>query len=311
MITKNLLRSFSAVPVSNMLKKDIIRNKHVYIMLIPVVVYYLVFHYVPMYGAIIAFKEFSPAAGILGSKWIGLEQFKSFFSSYYFGRILRNTLLLSVYNLVFSFPLPIILAILLNSLKNAWFKKTVQTISYLPHFISTVVICGMITSFLSSKGLINQLLGSSTLFMSTPEYFRTIYISSDIWQHLGWNSVIYIAALSTVDMELYDAAAVDGAGRWHKIIHIELQCLLPTIVILLILRIGSIMSVGFEKVLLLYNTSTYETADIISTFVYRKGILQMNYSYSAAVGLFNSVINFILLITANKISRQFQETSLW
>ncbi len=293
------------------LKQDLIRNQNVYVKLLPVLAFYLIFHYAPMYGALIAFKDFSPAEGILGSRWVGFQQFNDFFTSYYFVRTLRNTLLLSIYGLIFSFPIPILFAIVLNEIKALHFKKTVQTLSYLPHFISTVVICGMLLDFLSAKGLLNQNLGTQILFLSTPEYFRTIYISSDVWQHMGWNSIIYIAALSAADVELYDAAAVDGAGRWHRIIHIELPCILPTIVILLILRVGSIMSVGFEKVLLLYNTSTYETADIISTFVYRKGILQMNYSYSTAVGLFNSAVNFILLIGANKISKRLQETSLW
>ena len=299
----------------SMLLKDFKKNHLIYLMGLPVLAYYLIFHYGPMYGVIIAFKNFSPGRGILGSSWVGFRWFQDFFNSYYFGRLLRNTLLINILNLIFSFPAPIILALLLNELRSQKFKKTVQTISYMPHFISLVVICGMIHDFTARDGVINDIIawfgGEPDTMLLRPELFRPIYIISGIWQGIGWGSIIYLAALSGIDPELYQASLIDGANRWDQVWHITLPGIMPTIVILLILRIGSMMSVGHEKIILLYNASTYETADVISSFVYRKGLLEANYSYSAAVGLFNSVINFILIITANWISRNVNETSLW
>lgn len=297
------------------LKKNIIKYKYIYIMALPILAYYIIFHYIPMYGVIIAFKDFSPAGGIMGSKWVGLKHFKDFFTSYYSGNIIRNTLLISLYDIIWGFPAPIILALLLNELSNQKFKRTVQTISYMPHFISLVVICGMIKDFTATEGVINDLIvllgGERSNMLGRPELFRTIFISSGIWQGIGWGSIIYLAALSGIDPALYEAATIDGAGRWKQTIHVTLPGIAPTIVILLILRVGSIMSVGFEKIILLYNPMTYETADVISSYVYRKGLLDFNYSYSTAVGLFNSIINFLLLIITNSISRRVSETSLW
>lgn len=284
-------------------------------MAVPGVLYYIIFHYIPIYGASIAFKNFRPALGILESPWVGFRHFVSFFNSYYFWDILRNTILLNVYELLWGFPAPILLALLLNEIRSTMFKKTIQTVTYLPHFISTVVICGIIVDFTMEKGLINNIIalfgGATTNLLMKPEFFRTIYITTEIWQGVGWGSIIYLAALTSIDPELYNAATVDGASRLRQVIHVTLPGIAPTIVIMLILRLGKMMSVGAEKILLLYNPSIYETADVISTFVYRKGLLEANYSYSAAVGLFNSVINFALLIMANKISRKVNETSLW
>jgi len=306
-INKNNLR--------HVIVKDFKKNKMIYLLAVPVLAYYIIFHYGPMYGVIIAFKNFTPARGILGSPWVGFRWFQEFFSSYYFGRLLRNTLLINIYSLIFSFPAPIFLALLLNELRNQKFKKVVQTISYLPHFISLVVICGMIVNFTARDGILNDIIaffgGERTTMLLRPELFRTIYVASGIWQGVGWGSIIYLAALAGIDIELYQAAVIDGANRWHQVWHVTLPGILPTIVILLIMRIGSLMSVGYEKIILLYNSSIYETADVISTFVYRKGLLEANYSYSSAVGLFNSVINFLLLIIANWISRKVNETSLW
>ncbi len=297
------------------LKKDLIKNRNVYIMLFPVVLYYLIFHYQPMYGAQIAFKDFSPIKGILGSPWIGLDNFKDFFNAYYFWRIIRNTLLLSVYNIVFGFPAPIILALLINELRSKLFSRTVQTVTYLPHFISMVVICGIIIDFTSRDGVVNNLMNAvginSIPFMIQPEWFRFIYVSTDIWQEIGWGSIIYLAALSGIDQELYEACKIDGGGRFRQLLSITIPGIAPTIIIMLILRLGKVMSIGTEKVLLLYNPNTYETADVISTFVYRKGLIEMSYSYSSAVGLFNSLINFTLLVTVNKLSKRVSETSLW
>lgn len=297
------------------LKRDLIKNKYIYLMAIPVIVYYAIYHYWPMYGATIAFKEFSPSLGIMGSPWVGFKYFGQFFSSVYFTRVLKNTLLMSLYSLIWSFPAPIILALLMNELKNAKFKKAVQTVTYLPHFISVVVISGMLIDFCAQDGLFNYIIsilgGQPSNLLMKPELFRTIYIGSDVWQGVGWGSIIYLSALTGIDTELYEAAKVDGANRWHQLRYITIPGIVPTIIIMLILRIGSLMNIGFEKIMLLYNPATYEVADVISTFVYRKGLLEANYSYSAAVGLFNSVINFGLIIMANKLSKKYSETSLW
>lgn len=309
------MKGSEPVSVIHVWKKDFAKNKMVYLMALAGLSYYILFKYVPMYGVVIAFKNYVPSRGIMDSAWVGFIHFESFFSSYYFWRIVRNTFMINVYELLFAFPAPIILALLLNELKQVLFKRLVQTITYLPHFISTVVICGMIVDFTTKEGLINIILGwfgfEGTNLLLKPELFRTIFVGSGIWQGIGWGSIIYLAALSAIDPQLYDAARIDGANRWRQIWHITLPGMMPTIVILLILQIGSMMNVGFEKIILLYNPMTYETADVISSFVYRKGILEANYSYSTAVGLFNSVINFLLLIAANRLSRKFNETSLW
>jgi putative aldouronate transport system permease protein len=290
-------------------------NKFIILMALPVLAYYLIFHYGPMYGILIAFKNYSPVKGIMGSTWVGLKHFKDFFNSYYAWRVIRNTLLLNFYQLIFGFPAPIILALLLNEIKNNVFKKTVQTVTYLPHFISMVVICGMIVDFTAKNGLINDIVtlfgGERVSYLLKPEWFRTVYIASGIWQGIGWGSIIYLAALSGIDQELYEASAIDGSNRWHQLIHITLPSIAPTIIILLILNIGRMMSEGAEKVILLYNPNTYETADLISSFVYRRGLVESNYSFSSAVGLFNSVVNLILLGSANYISKKVNETSLW
>ncbi|TMV48153.1 sugar ABC transporter permease [Paenibacillus mesophilus] len=295
--------------------RDLKLNKYVYLMLIPVVAYYIVFYYVPMYGLQIAFKDFSPGLGLWESPWVGFQHFESFFNSYYFWRLLRNTLLLSFYELLFGFPAPIILALLLNELRSVVFKRAVQTITYMPHFISIVVISGMLVDFLARDGLINIVLSwfgvEPIAFLGESSWFRTIFVSSNIWQSVGWGSIIYLSAMSAIDPSLYEAAKVDGASRWKQTMHITLPGIMPTVIILLILQIGTLMSVGTEKILLLYNSTTYETADVIGTFVYRKGILESDFSYSSAVGLFNSVINFILLISANAISRRTSDTKLW
>ncbi|GLX70093.1 sugar ABC transporter permease [Paenibacillus glycanilyticus] len=292
------------------------RNKYIYLMLLPVVVYYVVFMYLPMYGLQIAFKDFSPAKGIWGSAWVGFDHFKSFYESYYFWRLIRNTLLISLYELVFGFPAPVILALLLNEIRSRYFKNIVQSITYLPHFISVVVVSGMMIDFLSSDGIINQLTGLFGIqplsFLILPEWFRSVYVSSGIWQGVGWGSIIYLAAISGIDPSLYEAAKSDGAGRFRQIWHITVPGIMPTIMIMLILRFGTLMAGGsMEKILLLYNSTTYETADVISTFVYRRGLLQMDYGFSAAIGLFNNILNFILLVAANKFSRKINNTSLW
>lgn len=295
--------------------KDFKRFKLFYLMALPMIAYYIIFHYVPMYGAVIAFKDFRPALGIAGSEWVGLQHFIHFIDSHYFWKLMRNTFLLSGYSLLFGFPAPIILALLINELRSERFKKTVQTITYLPHFISLVVICGMIIELTNSKGLINDLIvlfgGERATLLADPGLFRTIYVSSSIWTELGWGTIIYLAALSGVNPHLFEAAEIDGAGRFKKIRYITIPSIMPTIIILLILKMGTLLSVGWEKVLLLYNPVIYETADVISTYVYRRGLEQADYSYSSAVGLFNAIINFALLYFANRFSRKASETSLW
>ncbi|WP_245855942.1 ABC transporter permease [Paenibacillus rigui] len=277
--------------------------------------YYVIFHYWPMYGIIIAFKDYNIVKGISGSPWIGFHHFGKFLKDPYFWKLIRNTLLINIYELIWAFPAPIILALMLNELKHQMFKRVVQSISYLPHFISTVVVCGMIANFLSSDGLINQLIQwfgfQPVKFLMLPEWFRTIFVASGIWQSVGWGSIIYLAALTGVDVELYDAAKIDGANRWHQLMSITLPSIAPTISIMLILNLGRLMSVGFEKIILLYNGSTYETADVISTFVYRRGLLGSDFSYATAVELFQAVIGLILLYSANKASKKISQTSLW
>lgn len=298
------------------LMKDISKNRAIYLMVLPVVLYFFIFKYLPMYGAVIAFKDYSVAKGIWASDWVGLDHFRTFFSSYYFGRVLRNTFLISFYNLIFGFPAPIILALLLNEIRVKWFKSVVQTVSYLPHFISLVVICGLIIDFTNRGGVIQSILeffgGESGSLLNNPSNFRTVFVTSSVWQEVGWASIIYLAALSGINPDLYEAARVDGAGRFRQIWSITLPGLVPTIMILLILRIGGLMDVGFEKIILLYNPNTYETGDVISSFVYRMGLAQGNdYSYTTAVGLFQSAINFVLLISANSLSRRFSGNRLW
>lgn len=297
------------------LVKEIHKSRYLYIMLLPAIIHYIVFKYFPMYGVIIAFKDFKAGLGILGSPWIGFKNFQNFLSSYYFLRLIRNTFLLNVYGLFFAFPAPIILALLLNELRSNGFKRMVQSISYLPHFISVVITVGFLVDFFSHNGLVNNfliLLGLDRVnFLVEPRWFRPLYIGSGIWHNIGWGSIIYLAAITGVDPRLYESATIDGAGRFRKMISITIPSILPTIVILLIFRIGGMMSIGFEKVFLMYNPSTYETADVISTFVYRSGLQQAQYSYAAAIGLFNTIINFSLVAGANYLSRVTTENSLW
>lgn len=301
--------------LGKIIRKDFKKNKELYIIALPVIIYYLIFHYKPMYGAIIAFKQFVPAKGILGSPWVGLKHFKDFFGGFYFWRLLKNTLTISATSIIFGFPAPIILALLINELRFKFFTRVVQTITYLPHFISLVVICGMIKELVSDQGVISNIIaiftGNHENLLNLPKYFVPLFVGSDIWQGVGYGSIIYLAALMGIDQEQYEAAAIDGANKWKQIIHITIPGILPTIIIMFILRIGGILNVGFEKIILLYNPAIYETSDVISSFVYRKGLQEFNFSFSSAVGLFNSVINFIFLVSANWLSRKFNETSLW
>lgn len=298
------------------LGQNIKRNPALYLMALPVIAYYLIFQFWPMYGVSIAFQRYVPNKGMLGSEWVGLANFTKFFKDINFSRLIGNTFLINFYDLLFGFPFPIIFALLLNEIKAIRFKKVTQTITYMPYFISLVVICGLISTFSKENGPIAQLVAMLTgtqaqNLLSNPAYFRPLYVITNIWQGFGWGSIIYFASLSNTDPTQYEAAVIDGAGRWKQMWHVTLPAIAPTIVIMLILRIGSMMSVGHEKIILLYSPITYKTADVISSYVYRMGIVQLDYSYGAAVGLFNSLINLALLLIANTVSRRVNETSLW
>ncbi len=303
------------VNLKHMYKKIAI-NYELYILILPAFLYFIIFHYWPMYGVQIAFRDFVPTLGITGSPWVGLKHLSRFISSYHFVFLLRNTFLISIYGLVVGFPAPIILALMLNEVQNTKMKKFAQTITYAPHFISTVVLVGMITIFLSpTVGIINKIIvmlgGEETNFLQKADWFRTIYVFSGVWKEAGFSSIIYLAALTGIDPQLHDAARVDGANRMQRIWHVNIPGIIPTATILLIMSMGRMLSVGFEKAFLLQNSLNMETSDIIATYVYRVGLQGAKYSYSTAVGLFNSVINFVLLFSFNAISRKLGETSLW
>lgn len=299
------------------LKRDWRMNKGLYLLILPVVVYLIIFNYVPMAGIVLGFERFTPKNGVYMSEWVGLKHFVTFFSSVFFVRVLKNTLILSLLSVIFGFPAPIIFALLLNELDNEYYKKVVQVVSYMPNFISTVVISGIIIDFVASDGVITDILvkvgflKEAKNLLSVPEYFRTIMVLSDLWQQVGFGSILFLAALTGIDQELYEAAVIDGANRWKQTIHVTIPGIMPTVVIMLIMKIGSLMNANQEKILLLYNPLIYETSDVIGTFVYRKGLLEADYGYSTAVGIFNSVVNVILLFIANGVSRKYSETSLF
>ena len=310
----NPLKS-SAKPLSMRIRISVKRYMWYYLFMLPTIAFFIVFHYVPMYGVQIAFRNFMPAKGIWGSRWVGLANFRRFFSSYYVGRLFANTLLINLYDLA-MFPIPILFALMLNEVRSARFKKVVQTVTYAPHFLSTVVFVSLTLSFLDPRtGVINRLIallgGERINFISEPGMFKSIYVLSGVWKDSGWNAIIYLGALSGVDLALHEAAQIDGASRFKRILHINLPCLYPTIVILLVMQLGRMMSLGYERIYLMQNALNMAGSDVISTYVYRVGLAEAQYSLSAAVGLFNSLINMILLIAANTLSRVLTETSLW
>lgn len=298
------------------LVRDFKMNGALYLIFIPMLVWYILFRYKPMYGLLMAFENYSPRKGIMGSPWVGWKYFEEFLNNPEFWRLMRNTLKISITGLIFSFPAPIILALMLNELRIKWFQRGVQTIVYLPRFVSIMVICGLIKNFTSDQGLINDIIalfgGARKTFLNYPEYFLPVYILSDIWTMIGWNSIIYFAALTGIDQQLYEAAQIDGAGRWKQTWHITIPGIMPTIITMLILAIGGLLNVGYEKVMLLYNPLTYETADIITTYVYRMAIGEgTRYGYSTAVGFFNSILCFILLISSNWASKKLGQSGLF
>lgn len=297
------------------LRRDFRENRTLYFLSFPVVLYFLIFCYLPMDGIVIAFQKYNIAKGIFGSRWVGFSNFTNFFESYYFGRLLSNTFFLSFLNLLFSFPVPIAFALLLNEVRNRPFKRTIQTLSYMPYFISLVVVCGLVVDFTNANGIITNFLSlfgrEKTAMLGDPKNFRPIYIMTDIWRNTGYTSIVYLAALTGVDRSLYEAAEIDGAKKLRQVWHITLPGIAPTIIVMLILRVGNMFALGFEQVMLLYNPAIYESADIISTFSYRKAFEDYNYGSSTAIELFNSVINCALLLATNQISRRFSSTSLF
>ena len=293
-----------------------LRDWQLYFMLLLPIAYYILFKYMPMYGTLIAFKKFSAKKGIWGSTWAGFKNFEKFLSDPYFYKLVRNTLLINLNNLLFAFTSSIIFALLLNEMKHKLYRKVVQTVSYLPHFISTVVVCGLVTNFTRTNGgIINDLIamlgGARISFLNRAEYFRPIYVISEIWQHMGWDAIIYIAALLSIEPQLYEAASIEGANRFQKMLYVTLPGIAPTITIMLIMRIGHLMSLGYEKVLLLYSGATYETADIISTYVYRRGLLTADFSYGTAIDLFQTVISLILVTSTNWLGKKIGGAGLW
>lgn len=295
--------------------KQMARSKYLYLLFLLPMIYFVVFKYGAMMWLTIAFKNFKATRGLWGSDWVGLKYFEKFLTDAYFWKLVRNTVLLNLYGLIFSFPAAIILALMINEVRMQRFKKLVQTVSYMPYFISTVAVCGLITTFLSSDGLITMILrtltGKSYALLTDSGAFRSIYIISDIWQHVGWGSIIYLAALTGIDPGLYEAAEIDGASRVQQTLHVSLPSIASVIAIQFLLTVGRMMDIGYEKILLLYTGSTYETADVISTYLYRRTIIQADYSYGAAISLFQAVLSLLLVSGANKIAQKVGSTSLW
>lgn len=303
------------LPLKLKIKKDWYKYKTLYFLFIPVLIYYIVFQYGSMFGLIIAFENYKPRLGFFKSPFVGLTHFKNFINDYYFKRTLLNTIRISVTNLIFTFPCPIILAIFISELRSRKYSKIVQTITYIPHFVSVVVVTSILMDLTSRTGAVTTFLSyfgfEPVTMLNEPKYFLPLYIISNIWQNIGWNSIVYLAALLAIDSQLYEAARIDGAGKLRQLWSITIPCLLPTIIIMLILQIGKMFNVGYEKIILMYNSLTYEVADVINSYVYREGLLNLNYSYAAAVGMFNSIVSFILVWTTNKISNKLTGSGLW
>ena len=291
------------------------RDKYLYLMVLLPLAYFVVFHYIPLYGITLAFKDFDISEGIMGSPWVGFKYFEEFFSNPYSWLVIRNTIVLRLWQLAIGFPAPIILALLLNELRTIRFKRIVQTSSYLPHFISLVVVSGMVISFLASDGPINSLIkklgGQPIPFMQLPEWFAPVFTFSGIWQHAGWASVIYLAALTSISMDLIEAAVIDGAGRWQRLLHITLPGIAPVVTIMFLLRIGQLLTVDYQMILLLYSPAIYETSDVLGTYIYRRGIVGADFSFATAVGLFQAAVGLVFIVGANKIAKRLGDTSLW
>lgn len=297
------------------LKKDLKRDWPIYTMLIVPFIFLIVFRYLPMFGNVIAFRKFVPGGSIFGEEWVGTHYIKMFVKDATFWRVFKNTLTLGLITLIFTFPLPIIFALMLNEVASKKFKKFIQTASYLPHFLSTVIVAGILLELLATNGSVNNFVelitGQRINFIQDPKWFRTIYVGSEIWQRTGYGAILYLAALTNIDDSLYEAAKMDGANRWKQTLYVTLPGILPTIVTVFILNVGSFMAVGFEKILLIYNPLTYSTGDVISTYLYRVGLQSNNFSYATAIGLFESLIGVTLVLSSNALSRKLVKRSLW
>jgi putative aldouronate transport system permease protein len=312
-------RATTAAKRPGQLRKRLRAHMFLYFLALPGILYFLVFHYLPMFGIVIAFKDISPynaVNDIFYGEWVGLRQFRRFFNSYYFWNILGNTLIISGMKLLWGFPAPIILALLINEVRHTTFKRTVQTISYMPHFLSMVVVASLVTSLLSTSsgpinGLIKELGGQPINFLTQPEYFRSILVGTHVWQTVGWGTILYLAAMANIPPELYEAAAIDGANRWQQARYITLPGITFVIILLLIFAIGGLLNAGFEQILLLYSPSVYSVADIIDTYVYREGLIGQQYSYTAAVALFKSVVALLLLLSANRLAKKLGQPGIW
>lgn len=307
---------FKSVTRNQAFARHVKNYYQLYLFVLPAFLVILFFHYFPMYGVQLAFKKYDSAKGLLGGDFVGLQYFQKFIKSYQFSDLMRNTFLLSLYTIAAGFPIPIVFSLIFNQIQNPRSKKMMQTISYMPHFVSVIVLVGMLLIFLSPSsgmaGHLYRLFGLEPVnLMGEESCFRTIYVISDIWQHAGWNSIIYVAALSAIDVQLYEAAKVDGANRWQQILHIDVPSLAPTIIILLILNAGNIMTVGFEKAFLMQNATNMGVSEVISTYVYKMGIISNQISYSSAIGLFNTLINFVFLLLVNLLARKYGDVSLW
>ncbi len=303
------------VPHRRSWKDELSQNRYLYLMALPVIAFFVIFCYLPMYGVFISFLQYSPMKGILGSKWVGFQHFQTFFQSHYFWRLIRNTFVINFYDILIGFPLPILFALLLNEVRVSWFKRTVQTVTYMPYFISLVVVVGLLKELTLPEGFINDVLSwfgmERVNLMGYPQYFRTLYVGSNIWQGLGFNSILYLSAIAAIDPSLYEAATVDGANRWKQALHVTLPGISATIITLFILRMGNMMAVGHEKIILMYNDVTRETGDVISSFVYRRGLIENDYGFATAVGLFNSILNCTFLLLGNKLSKAVTQQGLW
>jgi putative aldouronate transport system permease protein len=314
---KNNIQLISSIKENKFktLIKNVKAHKLLYAMMIPGIVFFILFHYLPMGGLIIAFKDFNFNKGILGSPWVGFKYFKILFSSQDFFQIFWNTIILNIYGLIFNFPGPIILALLINEVKNVFFKRTVQTVVYFPHFLSWIIVGGIAFKFFNLDGNVNKLitgLGMEAIpFLTSPKYFRSIFTLSGMWKEIGWNTIIYLAAITAIDQSLFEAAIVDGASKFKQILYITIPCIAPTIIVVLILRMGNMLSVGFEHVFVLYNPFVYSVSDVFSTYIYRVGIQQARFSYSTAIGMFQSVIGFTMVLTANKLANKYGDSGIW
>lgn len=317
MTLKRDKQSAHSLRVKRNIKKELYKGRYCYLLFLPVLLYFILFIYLPMFGIVIAFQDYVPSKGFLQGNWVGFKHFISFFEGVYFKKVIWNAIWLNILRTLWCFPFPVIFALMLNEMRSKWFKKSVQTISYLPHFISLVVMVGIILDFTAERGIVNNIISiinpswERRNFMMDPGLFRSIYVGTDLWQEFGWSAVIYLAAIAGINTELYEAATVDGANRWERLIHVTIPQILPTVVITLLLNVSHMMTVGQDKILLMQNDLNTDVSEVISTYVYKRGIKDASYSFATAVDLFNTVVNVTLVMIFNQIAKKLNETSLW